>query len=62
MRFMAPRGQNSGGVWDAETPKATYQTTPDRESRLWNVYPQVIWWWTATEADEEHAHIIVNDG
>jgi hypothetical protein len=62
VRSMARHGQNSGGVWDAETARATYRTTPDKESPLWNVYSQVIYWWTATEVDEEHAYIIVYDG
>jgi len=62
VRSMARHGQNSGGVWDAATAKATYQTTPDKESPLWNVHSQVIYWWTATEVDEEHAYIIVYDG
>ncbi len=62
VRSMAHHGQNSGGVWDTELAKATYRTTPDKESPLWNVYSQVIYWWTATEVDEEHAYIIVYDG
>jgi hypothetical protein len=62
VRSMARHGQNSGGVWDAGAAKATYQTTPDKESPLWNVHSQVIYWWTATEEDEEHAYIIVYDG
>jgi hypothetical protein len=62
VRSMARHGQNSGGVWNEETAKATYNTTPDKESPLWNVYSQVIYWWTATEVDEEHAYIIVYDG
>jgi hypothetical protein len=62
VRSMARHGQNSGGVWDAETAKATYKTTPDKGSPLWNLYSQVIYWWTATETDEEHAYIIVYDG
>jgi hypothetical protein len=62
VRSMARHGQNSGGVWDAETAKAAYTTTPDKESPLWNVYSQVIYWWTATGADEDHAYIIVYDG
>jgi hypothetical protein len=62
VRSMARHGQNSRGVWDAETAKATYKTTPDKESPLWDIYSQVIYWWTATEADEEHAYIIVYDG
>ena len=62
VRSMARHGQNSGGVWDVETAKATYITTPDKESPLWNVHSQVIYWWTVTEGDEEHAFIIVYDG
>ncbi|MBW7885015.1 MAG: DUF1566 domain-containing protein, partial [Caldilineaceae bacterium] len=62
VRSMARHGQNSAGVWDAAAAKATYETTPDKESPLWNVYSQVIYWWTATEVDEERAYIIVYDG
>jgi hypothetical protein len=49
-------------VDEAVRAKATYKTTPDKESPLWNVYSQVIYWWTATEVDEERAYIIVYDG
>ena len=59
---MAIHGINSGGVWDAQAAKAIYETTPDKESPLWNVHSQVIYWWTATEIDEDHAYIIVYDG
>ena len=62
VRSMARHGLNSGGVWDAQTARATYQTRPDKESPLWDVYSPVIYWWTATDADEEHAYIIVYDG
>ena len=62
VRSMARHGQNSGGVWDAENDKATYETTPDKESPLWNVHSQVIYWWTATEVDRDHAYVIVYDG
>lgn len=62
VRSMARHGQNSGGVWEADSSEATYVTTPDKESPLWNVHSQVIYWWTATEVDEGHAYIIVYDG
>ena len=62
VRSMARHGQNSGGVWDATSARASYEMTPDKESPLWNVHSQVIYWWTATEADQEHAYIIVYDG
>ncbi len=62
VRSMARHGQNSGGVWDAEAEEVIYKTRPDKESPLWNVHSQVIYWWTATEVDKEHAYIIVYDG
>jgi len=62
VRSMARHGQNSGGEWDAEQAEASYKTTPDKESPLWNVHSQVIYWWTGTELDEERAYMIVYDG
>jgi hypothetical protein len=62
VRSMARHGRNSAGVWDPDTAQAAYQTTPDKESPLWNIHSQVIYWWTATEVDEKHAYIIVYDG
>jgi hypothetical protein len=62
VRSMARHGQNSGGVWDTEIAQAAYKTPPDKESPLWNIHSQVIYWWTATQVDEEHAYIIVYDG
>jgi hypothetical protein len=62
VRSMTRHGQNSGGEWDTETFTATYETTPDKESPLWNVHSQVIYWWTATELYGEQAYIIVYDG
>ena len=62
VRSMARHGINSGGVWDAETLEASYETTPGKESPLWNVHSQIIYWWTATEIDNERAYIIVYDG
>ena len=62
VRSMTRQGENSGGVWDGEEEAAAYEITPDKESPLWNIHSQVIYWWTATEIDEEHAYIIVYDG
>jgi len=62
VRSMSRQEQNSGGAWDDEVGEVTYEITPDKESPLWNIHSQVIYWWTATEIDEEHAHIIVYDG
>lgn len=62
VRSMSRHGVNSGGTWDGQTNAATYQVRPDKESPLWNVHSQVIYWWTATEIDDERAYIIVYDG
>ncbi len=62
VRSMALHGENSECVWDPSTAKAIYKTNPDKESPLWDTHSQVIYWWTATEIDEERAHIIVYDG
>jgi hypothetical protein len=62
VRSMARHGHNSGGEWDEEYAEATYKTTPDKESPLWSIYSQVIYWWTATEIDDERAYIIAYDG
>ena len=62
VRSMTRHGQNSGGQWDAGLAQANYIDTPDKESPLWNMHSQVIYWWTATQVDEAHAYIIVYDG
>lgn len=62
VRSMARHGINSGGIWDVQTKSATYQVRPDKESPLWNPHSQVIYWWTATEVDDQRAYIIVYDG
>jgi len=62
VRSMARHGLNSGGVWDADAAVASYETKPDKESPLWNVHSQVIYWWTATEVDAARAYVIVYDG
>jgi len=62
VRSMARHGHNSGGIWHAENVVTTYETTPDKESPLWNLHSQVIYWWTATEIDDNKAYIIVYDG
>jgi hypothetical protein len=62
VRSMSRHGINSGGIWDGQTKAATYQVRPDKESPLWNVHSQVIYWWTGTEIDDEKAYIIVYDG
>jgi hypothetical protein len=35
---------------------------PDKDSPLWKVHSQVIYWWTSTEADAKRAYYISNNG
>lgn len=62
VRSMALHGENSRGVWDSTNAKAEYEKRPDKEFPLWDIYSQIVYWWTATEADQENAYIVVYDG
>ena len=62
VRSQCLHGENSGGSWDAATATASYQQRPDKESPLWDIGSQVVYWWTATEVNDEQAYIIVYDG
>lgn len=62
VRSMALHGENSHGVWDSTNTEAVYETRPDKEFPLWDIYSQIIYMWTGTEADQENAYIIVYDG
>jgi hypothetical protein len=55
-------GRNCGGTWDPNQLRATYRILPDKESPLWDSQSQVIYWWTATEVDEDTAYIVVYNG
>jgi hypothetical protein len=62
VRSMTRAGENSSGTWDAETARPAYTTPPDKESPLWAVHSQVIYWWTGTESDDARAYIVAYDG
>jgi hypothetical protein len=62
VRSLVFRGKNAGGVWDPLLHRAQYRTTPDKDSPLWKVHSQVIYWWTGTEIDGNRAYYISNNG
>ena len=62
VQSMQRHGQSCGGTWDPASGRASYERTPDKESPLWDVHSQVIYWWTATEVNDRAAFIIVYDG
>ena len=62
VRSMARHGENSGGMWDATSGKASYEVSPDKEPPLWHVRSPVGTWWTSTEVDDERAYAVTYDG
>lgn len=46
---------NCDGTWNAAANRPTYQRQPDKESPLWATDSNVIYWWVATEVDQDHA-------
>jgi hypothetical protein len=62
VRSMVFRGRNAGGTWDPVLHQAHYRVQPDKDSPLWKVHSQVIYWWTNTEADPGKAYRIAYNG
>ena len=64
VRSMMIHGENAGGVWSWEKERAVYDRTPDKETPLWDVHSQVIYYWTSDTftADPRRAYIIVYHG
>jgi len=62
VRSLVYRGQNAGGVWNQANHAAHYRVMPDKDSPLWNVHSQVIYWWTGTENGPDKAYRIAYNG
>jgi hypothetical protein len=62
VRSLVFRGNNAGGVWDPTAQRAHYRTTPDKDSPLWKVHSQVIYWWTSTETGGDQAYYVTYNG
>jgi hypothetical protein len=62
VRSLVYRGRNAGGVWDLALRQAHYRLMPDKDSPLWNVHSQVIYWWTGTEEGKDRAYRISYNG
>jgi hypothetical protein len=62
VRSMTLYGRNAGGFWDAARGVPNFQLTPDKESPLWNPYSLIIYWWTATEFNEQQAYLFSYNG
>jgi hypothetical protein len=64
VRSMALHGINSGGVWDEEQKKAAYSKRPDKESPLWKLHSNIIYYWSGdTDRDNpDNAFMLVYNG
>jgi len=62
VRSLTRGGENAGGEWDAEAGRATYNIQPDKESPLWRVWAETVYWWTSTEDGPDRAYRIVFNG
>lgn len=64
VRYMMIHGEHAGGAWNETETIAEYERTPDKESPLWDVHSQVIYYWTndTSAKDEQRAYIIVYHG
>jgi hypothetical protein len=54
--------RNAGGTWDALSERPSYARRPDKESPLWDPYAPLIYLWTADEASQYRAWIVVYNG
>jgi len=62
VRSMHRTGRHCGGEWDGTSAFPKYETRPDKETPLWNPHGRVIYWWTGTEIDDEHAYMVCYNG
>lgn len=61
VRSMQRHGKNCAGYIVAEK-IPHYAVEPDKETPLWNPHSKIIYWWTATPTDSNHALIIAYNG
>lgn len=63
VRSMALHGENAGGAWDEAAKKASYLMTPDKETPLWDMHSQIIYYWVSGDTGKDDtAFILVYDG
>jgi hypothetical protein len=62
VKILTHRGENAGGRFDKKTDRAEYDQPPDKEAPLWAPEMEVIYYWTASSADEREAYDITFSG
>src|SRR6056297_1047267 len=56
---MTRDNENAGGRLIQRTMQPRYEVNPKKETPLWNPHSKIIYWWTATEEDEDFAYVVV---
>lgn len=62
VRSMSLHDENAGGEWDADAQTSHYKVKPDKETPLWDMHSQIIYYWTQTGYGEGRVYIVVYDG
>jgi len=61
VRSLTRNNENVTGFMD-DTGVAQYETTPDKETPLWNPHSKVIYYWTVESKDEKKAYLVAYNG
>ncbi len=62
VRVLTFRDSNAGGSFDYETGRASYKIKPDKDAPLWAPEKEVIYYWSATSANDTTAYDISYSG
>jgi len=61
-RSLMQTPQNIWRLPTADEALRSMSPRPDKESPLWDVHSKIIYWWTATETDDDNSRIVVYNG
>ena len=62
VRSLTTGQRNARGTWNSDLVRAQYLTRPAKESPLWMVRSPIIYWWTATQQDDQYAFAVCFNG
>jgi len=62
VRVLTYRDSNSGGKFDYKTGEASYKIKPDKDAPVWAPDKEVIYYWSATSANDTCAYDITYSG
>jgi len=62
VRSLVRGGESAGCTWDGTLGPVTCRTRPNKETPLWIPSAEVIYYWSADEADGTHAYYVAYNG